>query len=205
MINKIKRGTSNLQDAALSVLAQHILENMTGNANFPTPTPTLPVYTTAYNNYVEALGEAKNRDKEKVLIKNLRRSKLKETINQLFDYVNLTGGTNIEVLSSSGFPLAKERTPVGDMPKPESFKTTLGDGAGEVHLRVKKVKGADSYVYQHIISPSPEVENWTTINDPSSRITVKNLESGALYKFRVAAVGATGQGPWSDVITRYVA
>ena len=205
MIKFIKRGTSNLRDADLSVLVKHILEKMTGNTNFTTPTPTLAVITTALADYETALAEAKTRDKDKVLVKNLRKGKLKDKIHQLFDYVNLTGGTDIEVLDSSGFPLVKERTPVGDMPKPEGLKVTLGDGEGIVSVRIKKVSGAESYVYQYIISPSPEVENWSVVNDPSSRILLKGLEPGTQYKFRVAAVGANGQGPWSDVITRYVA
>lgn len=204
MSQTIKRGMSKLQDAALSVHAQHILENMTGNLNYPTPTPTLPTITTALTEYEESLGEAESRDKQKVLIKNLRRKKLKDLLDKLFTYVNLTGGTDIEILTSSGFPLAKERRPVGEMPKPENFRVRQGDGAGQVHLSVKKVHGADSYIYQYIVSPSPEVENWTSIADPATRIMIEGLEPGTQYKFRAAAVGAKGQGPWSDVITRFV-
>jgi hypothetical protein len=204
MITKIKRGTSGLRDAALSVHAQHILDNMTGNTNFPTPTPTLAVLTTAWQDFDTALAAAKNRDRQKVIIKNECRKGLEGLLNQLFDYVNLTGGTDIEMLTSSGFPLAKERTPVGDMPKPENFRALEGKGSGEIKMRVNKVHGADSYVYQYIVSPSPETDNWVTINDPASRIMVTGLVPGTQYKFRVAAVGAKGQGPWCDVITRFV-
>ena len=205
MIQKIKRGTSGQRDAALNVFAQHILEEMTGNLSFPTPTPSLAVITTAREDYAVALAEAEDRDRQKVLIKNQRKRELKAHLDRLFDYVVLTGGSDIEILTSSGFPLAKDRTPVGDMPMPSGFRVTEGKGSGEVEMRLKKIHGADSYVYQYLASPSPEVENWVTVNDPATRITVKGLVPGTQYKFRVAAVGAKGQGPWSDVITRFVA
>ena len=32
----------------------------------------------------------------------------------------------------------------------------------------------------------------------ASKTTISGLESGVEYAFRVAAVGAAGQGPWSD-------
>lgn len=205
MVQTIKRGTAGLRDASLSVLAKHILTEMAGNANFPTPTPTLPAVTTATEDYELSLAAAKNRDRELVLIKNQRKAELKSLLHQLFDYVNLNGKNDIEILTSSGFPLAKERTPVGDMPKPENIKVGLGNGTGKVNVSIKSIHGADMYIYQYTLSPNPEVDNWVTINDSRSKLKIEGLEAGAQYKFRVAAVGSKGKGPWSDSITRYVA
>lgn len=193
-----------MRDAALNMLARHILTQMAGNSNFPTPTPTLVVVTAKADAFETALSEAGNRDKVKVAIKNKRKEELIAVLNQLFDYVSLTGNGDITILTSSGFPLAKDKNPVGDMPKIEKLKVVDGDGAGEVHLNFKKIHGADSYIYQYTISPSPEVENWTVVYATTSRITFTNLISGTKYMFRVCAVGAKGQGPWSDIISRYV-
>ena len=35
-----------------------------------------------------------------------------------------------------------------------------------------------------------------------SKCTIANLVAGTRYWFRVAAVGAAGQGPWSDPATK---
>jgi hypothetical protein len=205
MVKTIKRGTSRLRDASMSVLAKHILTEMAGNANFPDPTPKLVDVDASAQAYALSLAAAKNRDRDLVLIKNQRKAELKGLLDQLFDYVNLTGKDNIEILTSSGFPLAHERTPVGDMPKPENIKVGLGNGTGKVNVSIKSIHGADMYIYQYTLSPNPEVDNWVTINDSRSKLKIEGLEAGAQYKFRVAAVGSKGKGPWSDSITRYVA
>jgi hypothetical protein len=127
---------------------------------------------------------------------------LKALLNKLFDYVNLTGGTNIEVLASSGFPTVKPRVPFGDMPKPVNFTIIQGDGSGELHMRFKKIPGADSYVYQY---KAEGAGVWETVNESKSRITLSGLGAGRQYTFRVSAVGSKGQGPWSDEISRFAA
>lgn len=204
MLLTIKRGLSGLTESGLSVFTGHILEKLTGNVNFPEPRPSLAEMESLKARYDSALAKARSRSREDVLAKNLAKAGLKQSIRELFNYVVDTGNGNIQILTSSGFPLAKDRHPVGDMPKPKNFKVVQGDGSGEVHLSLKKEHGASSYIYQYLISPSPEVENWNTIVSPATRHTINSLTPGTKYIFRVAAVGSKGQGPWSDYITRFV-
>ena len=189
----------------MSVLALHILENMTGNANYTSPTPTLSELSSAYDNYVAALAEARSRDKNKVLAKNIRKNTLKAKLDQLYIYVNLTAGNNIEVLAGSGFPLTKERTPVSDMPKPVGFKVTMAEGSGQVHLRSNTIYGAKAYVFQYAVVPSSGDISWSIVNKSRLRTMINGLVPGTQYMFRIAAVGSKGQGPWSDAIIRFVA
>lgn len=204
MVLAIKRGLSGLTESGLSVHTGHILEKLTGNEHFPEPRPSLVEMESLKARYDSALAKAKSRSREDVLSKNLAKADLKNGIRELFNYVVDTGNNNIQILTSSGFPLAKDRHPVGDMPKPKNFKVVQGDGSGEVHLSVKKEHGASSYVYQYLVTPSPEVENWHTIVSPATRLTINGLTPGTKYMFRVSAVGAKGQGPFSDYITRFV-
>jgi hypothetical protein len=186
------------------VFTGHILETLTGNQHFPEPQPSLAELSSLKARYDSALAKAKSRSREDVLAKDLAKADLKKGIRELFNYVVDTGKNDIQILTSSGFPLAKSRHPVGDMPKPKNFRVVQGDGSGEVHLSLKKEHGASSYIYQYLPTPSPEVENWHTIVSPSTRLTINNLTAGTKYMFRVSAVGAKGQGPWSDFITRFV-
>ena len=71
-------------------------------------------------------------------------------------------------------------------------------------LNCNSVHGADSYLYQYTLSPNPEVENWVSVVNTRSRVVIGNLQSGAQYKFRMCAVGAKGNGDWSDSVTCYI-
>ena len=52
---------------------------------------------------------------------------------------------------------------------------------------------------------SPWTGPWTHAKTVvKSSATVDNLTSGQRVWFRVAAVGAAGQGPWSDLATKIV-
>ncbi len=60
------------------------------------------------------------------------------------------------------------------------------------------MRGAKTHVVE--VCPDPLSEaNWKRIGLPTkSSFTASGLTSGNKYWFRVAAVGAAGQGPWSD-------
>jgi hypothetical protein len=57
-------------DPELGVMANHVVEQMTGNANFPNPNPTLDVITAANEAYLQALNKAQGGSKEDTVIKN---------------------------------------------------------------------------------------------------------------------------------------
>ena len=63
--------------------------------------------------------------------------------------------------------------------------------------------GAIAYVPQYTTDPLTNVSVWT--NCPpctKSKCTVPNLVAGTRYWFRIAAVSAAGQSPWSDPATK---
>jgi hypothetical protein len=74
----------------------------------------------------------------------------------------------------------------------------LGDFEGSVDVAVDRVRGAGSYLVQKSQTPdTPGSWQQAAISTKSS-CTVTGLTSGQHYWFRVAAIGAAGQGPWSD-------
>lgn len=89
---------------------------------------------------------------------------------------------------------------VGDLPVPD-FTATSGDHDGEIDLSWNRVRGARSY----LIEQSPDGQAWKSAGvSTKSSFTVAGLTSGARMWFRVAAIGAAGQGPWSDPASKVV-
>ena len=60
-----------------------------------------------------------------------------------------------------------------------------------------------SYVFEYIQLPNPE-NNWNNKVDTKRRSMISGLTPGSQYAFRCAYLGTKGQGPWSDLITRFI-
>jgi len=74
----------------------------------------------------------------------------------------------------------------------------MGDQVGAVDLGLNRVRGAGSYVFHTTRTPNaPESWQHALVSSKSS-CTITGLTSGQHCWFRVAAVGAAGQSPWSD-------
>ena len=193
----IKKGTSKLNDKQFAFLVGHVVNSMRGNVNFPTPVIPLTVVSDKlirYNRLLELVQGHQATGNQKLEKEELRPS-IQKDVDRLFAYV--VGSTsNIEIRVSSGFPLAKEATPVGNLPAPVDFSARSTD-SGEVTLKSKKLHGADSYIYQYTVSPNPEVDNWVSIPHTSCRLVISNLTSGVKYKFRMCGVGSKGSGQWA--------
>lgn len=111
-------------------------------------------------------------------------------------------------IDNIGFERKKKRSlpnrsanhgPVG---APEPCAVFHGPESGSVQFRFSRVKGAVSYdVYSCLGDPTNE-NSWTLaatfISTRSMRID--GLEPGKVYMFRVHCLGATGFGPWSNII-----
>jgi len=87
---------------------------------------------------------------------------------------------------------------------PLSLTAMSGDSNGEIDLIWEPVYGARSYVVQRSIKIT-EPGRWTQEDIiTKSSYTVSKLKSGQKYWFRVAAVGSSGQGPWSEPVQKKV-
>ena len=87
---------------------------------------------------------------------------------------------------------------------PQSLTATSGDSSGEIDIIWEPVYGARSYVVQRSIKIT-EPGRWTQEDIiTKSSYTVSKLKSGQKYWFRVAAVGSSGQGPWSEPVQKKV-
>jgi len=187
-------------------LAGTIVTAMTGNPNFTTPVPALAAITakktaleTAYNDGLIQRQQAKTAtevvaDTEKELAQILTQAAL---------YVeNVSGGDEAKILSA-GMSVKDVASPVGELPAPMGLYATSGDEDGEIVLNWEPVRGAKSYVVQMTTDPNVP-DSWTHKKNVTESFTdIKGLTSGGKYWFRVAGVGAAGQGAFSDPAAKY--
>jgi hypothetical protein len=97
---------------------------------------------------------------------------------------------------SSGFAISKLPAPIGPMPQVVSLYGKGGDGDGTATLKWTRIYGANSYLVQ--MSEDGVVFNLVITTTRSRDVLITNLVPGTFYFFRVAAVGAAGQGAFSN-------
>ena len=173
-----------------------IVSSMTGNANFPTPSPDLALVTTAEGNLEKAYQAALDKSLTAKAEQRTKNEDLNSLIRQLRDYVNGIANGDEDIVLSSGFEASKIPAPIGPMPQIVDVKAKGGDGDGSVFLRWKSVYGAKSYV----VEMSTDGISYAPILYPSAAsVLVSGLEIGKFYWFQISANGAAGLGPFSVV------
>lgn len=204
-MQKINLGFNRFTEAVLLVIAQAILAALTGNAFFPTTTPTLAELQTAIDAYTAALSASMDGGKASIAAKNARKQDLIELLVALGNYVMLTARGNVEMLASTGFPLTKERQPQPPLDTPKILKLESGTNTGELTATIAALKGALTYVYQYTQDPLSESSEWISQNSTLSKITFTGLEAGKKYWVRVIAYGRNEQELMSDpVLSRLI-
>jgi hypothetical protein len=187
-------------DAELETFAQGIIAAMTGNANFPTPTPTLASVTAAIDAYSGTLQTITARQaslREAFSLKDQSRSALEQQLTFLANYVEIASQGDEAKIESAAMSVRSPSVPVGVPSMVMNLAPTAGDFPGTVDLTWDPTTGASSYEVQCKLHE--DAAQWSTFKIvTASRITVDGLTPGLLYAFQVRAVGAAGPGPWSD-------
>jgi hypothetical protein len=181
-----------------------ILQWMTGNANYPTPSPTLTVVQTAFNAYKVATADASQGGVENTAIRDARRAELVSLLRQLANYVGATANGDLEKLMSSGFPVQKStRTPIGPLPAPQAPFLRQGPVSGSARASAPPVYGAALYTARLALASAPTTY-LKTQQSTGARFRFENLTPGEVYSVDINAIGAAGPSDWSDVGTARV-
>ena len=123
-------------------------------------------------------------------------------LTQFANFVENTTGNDEEKILSTGLPVRAPSTPIGDLPQVENLAVTEGDDAGELDATWDRVRGAKTYRVEKSLDPITPT-SWSLADIVTrSKCTLTGLTSGTKYWVRVAAIGAAGQGPWSDPATK---
>lgn len=196
----IKAGLRGERPYQLISKCAHVVSEMTGNANFPTPSPDLAMITAARNALEAALEAAESGAHAEIAKKNVAIKTLSELLVKLARYVNSVAGGDVDKAVSSGFELAKVPRAAEQLAAPVKFECRPGAYQGEVDLRWKGVEHARMYqVYMCEDDPAMDGK-WVAVGISSkTKLTVKGLTRHKLYAFRAAALGAAGEGPLSEI------
>lgn len=201
-LQKISTSFGTYSDANLEQKAEYIKEQMTGNASFPAPDPSLGDLQDAIDAYSTALISAAGLDCTEVAQKNEYRQALEVLLAKLGMYVMNVALGNTAMLTSSGFTLIKSNEPQY-IANPGNVTISNGVTSGELVASVPAVKGARSYLHQITTEPPTDATEWESTSTSRSRYTYSNLTPGKQYWIRVAAVGSRQQIAYSPVATQF--
>ena len=205
-MSQVKLGLDTLSLVDQIKSGRAIVTAMSGNPNFTTPAPPLSDITDAINLAEAAMLDQKARDsaaQQATLVLHNAQLDMTNKLTSLGAYVQNTSLGDALKIKSAGMEIRSDAAPIGALPAPENLSATTGDMPGEIDLHWNRVRGATAYVTQYTLDPLSPGSVWTTCPPSTkSKCTVPGLTAGGRYWFRVAAVGAAGQGPWSDPALR---
>ncbi len=198
---KVKLDLKSKTDAEIIELAQQHIAAMTGNANFPTPMPDAAGFlalTTTAADALAAADAAHTAWRTAVATKDAAILELSSAgLNARASYVDSASGGDEAKILSSGFNTRAPATPIGLPAQPGNLIAAMGSLEGTMELDWETVRGAVSYIVECKLHS--DSEQWQQVKIVTrSDATLTGLVSGSTYAFRVRAVGAAGEGPWSD-------
>ncbi len=166
---------------------------------YPDPEPSVAAFNLTHN----ALGAGIT------LIANLEaqleaaKANLPELVNDHEDsirarasYVDGASGGDPAKIPLAGFAVAATAQPIGPLSAPQNVKAVMSKYPGEIITSCNTMDGVKSWVTQcreHI-----DGSTFVQCSIGPRKSTIPGLISGKKYAFRMAAVGAAGQSPWSD-------
>jgi len=192
----VKAGFSSLPVTQKIVKARYYVSQMTGNANFPTPDPTLNNVGSKADALEQAFNDAQDGSKPKIALAKAAEAELDAIIVLLIAYVQYVSKGDETIIKSSGFEIKENKTTPLPIPMVTGLKADPGVNEGEVNLYWDRI--ANSKVYK-IEKSADGNTNWNYAGESvKASITLTSLPTATKIWFRIAGVGAKGQGPWSD-------
>ena len=97
-----------------------------------------------------------------------------------------------------------DRAPVGLPTQVLNLVVTEGDNEGTLDASWDPVRGASSYIIQTSVDPVSPTSWAYKASSAKSSAVLNSFTSGTKIWTRVKALGAAGEGPWSDPAVKTV-
>jgi hypothetical protein len=203
----LKIGLRNMSDVKKVEFARGLIRQMSGNPHFPSARTALATLTTAVTDLERAYQDAKvarHVARTKTQVRKAASSALDSMVKQVARFVEIAAAGDPGKLTASGFEVRASRAPVGQLTPPENLTLAVSEIPGEVRLRWKHVRGASTYLIQRSSEPDNSTAWVQVAVSTRAKATLTGQTRGTRFWFRVCAVGAAGQGPWSSAVERFV-
>ena len=186
-------------DTDLIAFVRNVITLMTGNAKYPTPTPTLAALTTSVNDFETAVHDALDGGKIAIATRNAARVDLMAMMRQLAAYVQANCAADLLTLISSGFDAVRAPSPVGTLPAPQNPRLGLTGKSGELLFRFDRVTNANNYSIQTAPAAAGpwQDEDLST----ATRVVIGGLTPGEVIWARACANGSAGASEWTAPTT----
>lgn len=213
---QVKQGLDEMNPGEMAQYGENVVAGMTANANFPTPVPSLAEISSAVSavrtnlTSVEASKAQLSADNAAVRAGVATLSSLLSgegnTVQAAADKAEREGvGDPTQIIKSANMGVKADAAPIGNLPAPTGLSATDGHDDGDINAHCNRVKGAVSYVWETCAGENPIAGAWGgTKVSTASTMMLSGYEVGARIWVRVAAVGAAGQGPWSEPVSLIV-
>jgi hypothetical protein len=204
---KIVLNTRGANATELAVKAATIVSKMTGNANFPTPSPVLTSITTQINLVNAKLTEQQasfRTYQQKTAELQTERLNLSKLLETEASYVQIASNGDEAKIKSSGFDVRQKGSPIGVLPAPENLLLYAGYKDGEVNAAWNSVRGAKSYNVE-ISTDVNNADAWEFYKTVTrSRCSLSGFTSGSRIWVRVIPINGEGEGAPSDPAVKTV-
>jgi hypothetical protein len=182
-------------------VVQAIVEAMSGNPRFPSPSPTLAIVAAALADLVKAQSAAATRTKGAVETRNAKRAALLLLVDALRANVQLIADADPEnsaaIIQSAGMGVHKVTAP----PK-RAFAVLQGRVSGSVDVTAPVVARRASYDWQWSTDGG---KTWQSAPSTTrSRTSLTGFAAGSTASFRFRGNTKAGDGEWSQVVTFFV-
>ena len=202
-MSKVKLNLKKFTGEKLITFVRQILQNLTGNTNFPTTDPSTAVVKAAADEYDQSLVDEAAAYKlamEKTEIAHKKRSTLELKTTQLGNDIEKQSDGDAEKIKSAGIEVKGKPVHHKEvLPKPTGLAASQGDKDAEIDLHWDCVTGAKSYRIEVCTGDPLDKTKWQNAKTATkSKTVITGLTSGQGYWFRVCAINTNGESAMSD-------
>lgn len=185
----------------LITYVQRILQAMTGNPAFPSPTPPLSAIASALDDLQVAETVALTRATGAAAVRNEKRAALVSLLELLAAYVQFVADASpenaISIIESAGLAIKK-----ATVRAPRVFAAKSGTVSGSVKLTAPTAGDRASYLWQYSTDAG---KTWVDASPTlQGRTTVTGLPFATVVQFRYRSVVRGGASDWSAPISLLV-
>ena len=199
----VRPGLTRITPTALVEKGRNHVTMLTGNAAFPTPSPTTAALTTACDT-LDTANQAYdfNRGKTEKEARDAAFKDLRLMVRELAGYVQATCNNDKELIISTGFDVQRTSESLGLLPAAGNLRALVTPYPGKLELRWNGVRGRSLYRLEITQTDPLNPAGWSALAETGKyRYTADGLTSDKVYSFRVTVVGAAGPSPVSDIAT----